>query len=252
MAATWLLIGAGLNSAARAQPNVLDLPPCPSLPLPALSDQPVAVPAVGVERQADVGSLLFVSDTVTVAETGLVLDKEATATGRYAGANYVITIPPISVSASASGVVNGAYAVPDASFRYLREKGDRHGMSKPQIGIFDSRSGATLRAQLVFGLLTRDVPLPDAVFHQQHCQRPDHHALRTEIRYGGAAKGVLTLQYREFLGGVARPAFSQDATFDLAEGKDISFRGVHLTVLATSNVGIRYVVTAEPAQAVAS
>lgn len=66
---------------------------------------------------------------------------------------------------------------------------------------------------------------------------------RRELVYGGAGGGVLRLAYREFVGALARPAFSQEATFDLTSGEtEVTFKGVKLRVLEVNNSTVRYVV----------
>lgn len=58
--------------------------------------------------------------------------------------------------------------------------------------------------------------------------------LRREILYQGAARGVLHLRYREFVDDLAREAFSQDLSFDLAaeEATALVVKGARLEVLS--------------------
>lgn len=65
---------------------------------------------------------------------------------------------------------------------------------------------------------------------------------RRDMLYGGVAKGVVTLNYREFVDDMARPAFSQALTYDLAEGDEIGFRGARIKVIKATNTTLRYVV----------
>lgn len=68
---------------------------------------------------------------------------------------------------------------------------------------------------------------------------------RAELIYQGAGGGVLRLLYREFSSDMARPAFSQEATYDLSpEGEtEVAFKGVRLVVSSAGNSSIRYRVT---------
>lgn len=63
-----------------------------------------------------------------------------------------------------------------------------------------------------------------------------------EILYQGAGGGVLRLSYREYMENVARPAFQQDATFDLEKGEAtrLLFKGAEIEVFEAGNRGIRY------------
>ncbi|MDZ4321556.1 MAG: hypothetical protein U1A07_22425 [Phenylobacterium sp.] len=65
---------------------------------------------------------------------------------------------------------------------------------------------------------------------------------KVELLYGGVSKGTVTLAYREFMRDLARPAFSQELKYDLADGDEIGFRGARLKVIKATNVSIRYVV----------
>jgi len=68
-----------------------------------------------------------------------------------------------------------------------------------------------------------------------------------DLLYQGAGGGILRLSYREYSANLARPAFQQDATFDL--NKDGSptrllFKGAEFEVYEAGNMGIRYRVLA--------
>jgi hypothetical protein len=65
---------------------------------------------------------------------------------------------------------------------------------------------------------------------------------RVQLLYSGVSKGTVALSYREFMRDLARPAFSQELTYDLADGDEIGFRGARLKVLKATNVSIKYIV----------
>lgn len=67
---------------------------------------------------------------------------------------------------------------------------------------------------------------------------------RRELVYGGSSKGVISLTYREFVGDMARPAFTQALTYDLADGDEIAYQGARIKVLSAGNVGLKYKVLA--------
>ena len=46
-----------------------------------------------------------------------------------------------------------------------------------------------------------------------------------ELIYGGVSRGTITLTYREYANDMARPAFTQELNYDLADGEEIGFRG---------------------------
>ena len=65
---------------------------------------------------------------------------------------------------------------------------------------------------------------------------------RREIIYNGVAKGVVRLAYREFKDDLARPAFSQELTYDIAEGDEVGYSGMRIKILKATNTTIKYVV----------
>jgi hypothetical protein len=66
-------------------------------------------------------------------------------------------------------------------------------------------------------------------------------SFKQELIYNGRSKDTINLSYREFKEDWARPAFSQDLTYDLSEGNIIGFRGMKIEVLETTNSNIRFI-----------
>jgi len=58
--------------------------------------------------------------------------------------------------------------------------------------------------------------------------------------YTGKSGSNIFISYREFRNDLARPAFTQDLTFDLNEGRMIGFKGARFEVESATNIGIRY------------
>lgn len=63
--------------------------------------------------------------------------------------------------------------------------------------------------------------------------------------YSGKIGNRVTLSYREFVGGFARPAFSNDVTYDLSESKILGYKGARLEVIDATNTEITYKVLKE-------
>jgi hypothetical protein len=70
--------------------------------------------------------------------------------------------------------------------------------------------------------------------------RNDPANFRQQLIYQGRSGSSLKLSYREFTGDLARPAFSQDLTFDLSDGAVIGAKGARVEVLEATNTSIRY------------
>jgi hypothetical protein len=65
-------------------------------------------------------------------------------------------------------------------------------------------------------------------------------SFKRELIYGGQSGTTISISYREFADGTARPAFTQDIKYDLAESKIIGFRGARFEVAKASNTSLRY------------
>ena len=92
------------------------------------------------------------------------------------------------------------------------------------------------------------VPFPGSqMIVQSNCQierqtvqadAPD--SVKKEILYNGRSGTTLRLSYREFVRDMARPAFTQDLTYDIRDDRVVGFRGARLEVLDANNTSIRY------------
>ena len=63
---------------------------------------------------------------------------------------------------------------------------------------------------------------------------------RQELIYGGRIGKQIKVTYREFSSETARPAFSQEAQYDLSTEQTIGFMGVRIEVLSATNTRIDY------------
>lgn len=89
--------------------------------------------------------------------------------------------------------------------------------------------------------VTMKKPIPYGSTRQKAVPAPEGD-FRQELVYNGAAGGVLRLGYREFVNDMARPAFSNEVTFQLS-GKfpeEIAYKDIVIEVHGVSNAGIRY------------
>lgn len=71
-------------------------------------------------------------------------------------------------------------------------------------------------------------------------ERWSKESFKRELIYGGLSGNTISISYREFVDGTARPAFTQDIKYDLGESKVIGFRGARFEVIKASNVSLRY------------
>ncbi len=63
-----------------------------------------------------------------------------------------------------------------------------------------------------------------------------------ELIYSGRSGDTIRLVYREYLDGLARPAFTQELEYDLAESTSIAFKSLEIDVLEATNSRIHFLV----------
>ena len=68
-------------------------------------------------------------------------------------------------------------------------------------------------------------------------------SFKKELVYGGLSQKTISISYREFFDGTARPAFTQELKYDLNEGDEIGFRGARFQVIKANNTVLKYKVT---------
>ncbi|WP_416463906.1 hypothetical protein [Sphingomonas sp. VDB2] len=66
--------------------------------------------------------------------------------------------------------------------------------------------------------------------------------LQQTLLYSGRVGDRIKIGYRESSGSIARPAFSNEAEYDLSASTEIAYRGARIKVLTADNQKIRYVV----------
>lgn len=65
-------------------------------------------------------------------------------------------------------------------------------------------------------------------------------SFQQSLIYSGRIGNRIRLGYREFSGNLARPAFNNEAEYDLSESKVIGYKGARLEVLEATNEFIRF------------
>lgn len=65
-------------------------------------------------------------------------------------------------------------------------------------------------------------------------------SFKRELVYSGVAQNTISILYREFSDNIARPAFSQELKYDLAQGNIIGFKGARFEVIKATNTELVY------------
>jgi hypothetical protein len=81
---------------------------------------------------------------------------------------------------------------------------------------------------------------PGIEFKPDTYQHYDANAFKRELVYSGVSNNVVSILYREYINDLARPAFSQDLKYDLAQGDVIGFKGARFQIIKATNLTITY------------
>jgi hypothetical protein len=201
----------------------------------------INAPAIGAETSVEIGESMIDASKLTTYATNPVLPRAAHFEGRYGGGAFDVTFPAGVLNASAGGP--HIYVSPESTFQYRWEGRPRGKKWGPDVAlVWMPTPSSRLIGQVTFGFITRTYEIPDATLTVSHCATLGATGFRREIVYSGVSKGVLSLLYREFTDGLARPAFSQQLTYDLSDGDEIGYKGARFKVLKATNTSIRYVV----------
>lgn len=65
-------------------------------------------------------------------------------------------------------------------------------------------------------------------------------SFKRELVYSGVSQNTITILYREFVGDIARPAFSQELKYDLAQSREIGYKGARFEIVKATNTELLY------------
>jgi hypothetical protein len=65
-------------------------------------------------------------------------------------------------------------------------------------------------------------------------------SVKRELLYDGKSGTTIHLSYREFIRDMARPAFTQELSYDIRDDRTVGFKGARFEVLNANNTGVRY------------
>tara|TARA_A100001391_G_scaffold172467_1_gene133962 strand:+ start:82 stop:786 length:705 start_codon:yes stop_codon:yes gene_type:complete len=87
-------------------------------------------------------------------------------------------------------------------------------------------------------------PLCDTEYGYRFTEQPmiSENNFQQTLIYSGRVGDRIRVSYREFSGSMARPAFSNEAEYDLSQSDTIAYRGARIKVIEADNESIRYVV----------
>lgn len=226
LGATKMLLGFLLILAQ--EPVLAGMPPCERYSAVVRTGN-ASLPEIGEMRTAETGEPMLVSSQYEVRSGTESLEEEIVISGTTSRAPFTLVIPAgAAVNSDAVGSFVTTYQFTGRGIA-------------PTMVHFEN-SGETTVARISWGWLKERHPVTSGVVKiaRRECVSRPEGALRRQISFTGVSRGVVSLEYREFAGDLARPAFTQSATYDLSEGKTIGFRGARLEIETADNTGITY------------
>lgn len=219
-----------------ANPLATDLPDCGAVVGGRLSVERFSVPELNVEAEAELGENMLLLGSVNTHRKGITIPETLTFTGSYLGGSYVAEVP---AGHAVVGIENGVEVFYPSGYRfkYNRERNWRR--SPPELVIRLDTDKPPYVAVINFGLSRQAHPIT-APIQEDRCVSVTGDRFRKELIYGGVSQGTVSLEYREFINDMARPAFSQTLRYDLSEGRTIGFRGARFEIIDANNLGVTY------------
>jgi hypothetical protein len=200
---------------------------------PPHSSAIINTPALNVESSAEVGQ----SMVSTIRRTDVPAIRVVNGV-THSGGTWTISIPPAVLPMYMANAMGSFYrVVGPVSLSTL-------GVQQPSSigGVFVPNDQS--KPTQVFWMGTYGAPLmserPGIEYSATVFERYDNESFKRELVYSGVSQNTVSILYREFQNDMARPAFSQELKYDLAQGTAIGYKGARFEVIRANNTGISY------------
>lgn len=202
-------------------------------PATSVVRQSVAVPEVNVNSSATAGSQMF--ERLTTTGLAAVQIDEDASFGQLFGKETVTAASMLAIARDDDRLV-ACQIVYKYNVLCLTDldKDGRFDKIEPDATLFSSKLN------------------PPRPYHRgKAIPIPEGDTFKQNLVYLGMAGSTLRLSYREFINDMARPAFTEEVTFNLS-GKypeTVAYKDLVIDVLGTGNAGLSYVIRAASAAA---
>lgn len=206
----------------------------------ASTSEVVKLPALEVETLAEVGQSM-ISTVKRISIPAIKLDSDLVHRGPYYGDTFTITVPAgYLIFGGRDNEGRFFHATPLPRFKM-----DKHRDTIQMKGGVYVPNDKSSSPEIFWISTTDNKPRNDvipnlAVVVQENFHLYDKESFRRELVYSGVSQNSISILYREFKDDFARPSFSQDLKYDLAQGNEIGFRGARFQIISATNTGIRY------------
>jgi hypothetical protein len=195
----------------------------------------ISQPVTGQTIEADVGAALATSNRRKIFISLRAVREPFAFTGTYRGRAFEASVPAGEFSAD----VVRRNRLRGVQWRFLDESKPKGRLTAPYLqAVSVSGDKVSILVDFDFGSPFERYEVPLSAFEVSRCT--EFGGFRRELVYSGVSGSAVRLTYREFSDGVARPAFTEDLSYDLSAGKEIGYKGARLRILKADNTGIRY------------
>lgn len=207
--------------------------------LAPIGTRTLSTPEVGQERTVEVGqaAISAIRGDVYARSIALAGAVDYEGTGKAAGFKVHIPAGSMAVGMSTSEVnLYPHYGAVVVSTRTGKAVTAQAGIA------LRNAEGAAPRVYWTKGFTSYADDVPEAKVTRSDCVELGAKGFRRELVYAGSTKDAVLLTYREYLNDLARPAFTQNLTYDRSEGDEVGFRGARLKILKATNTELTFVV----------
>lgn len=206
-----------------------------------ISSQIINFPETNIEAEAEIGQTIVSKSNLTILPA-ITIDKDVSETikqslmnNRHSGTTTIHA----GTYKKTSENPDGSFFPDDAGvFDFMG------GKIKWPIGIFVpndlSKPAVMFTYHQTMGATGFEFGVTPLQIKKTTVQQWGMDSLKKELIYGGLSQKTISISYREFSDGTARPAFTQEIKYDLTDGDVIGFRGARFKIIKASNILLKY------------
>ena len=190
----------------------------------------VTIPAINVETSAEIGQTI-ISTALLTRLAAIELPKDASENVNSLGTTTVHAGKLPLFASNENGKIYKDYS---ATYSVFSAKVPTTG------GIFVPHDTTKPPVVYHFGTHYLYGKIPVSGIKETTIEQWGKGSFKREIVYSGVSQNTISLLYREYSDNFARPAFSQELKYDLAQGKTIGYKGARFEVIKATNTELIY------------
>lgn len=191
----------------------------------------VVIPQVNAQASAEIGETIISKANVTKIPA-IKITNDASEVVKYPG---ITTIRAGAIPLFATNASGNFYRDFSATYTML-------GATVPNdtAGIFvpNDKTKPAVVYHFAMGYMYGKIPVSE--IEQTSVEKWGKDSFKRELVYSGVSQNTISILYREFNDNLARPAFSQELKYDLAQGNSIGYKGARFEVIKATNTELVY------------